>query len=417
MMQDKCPKCKSDRIIFDAIRGEIVCTQCGHVISTMIDTGAEWRAFSQEEMEKKARTGLGISPSLQKIQMPTFIDESTKDATHRTLTAKQRRQAKKLIRAQIFATMTPKDKPLYTARDLLQTKKLKLKFSDEIFNETIELFKKAFEKGLLRSCSTEAILDACLYYVCKDKLGLTRKEIASASSRKLKEIDKAYRLLVFNKVIRSKPTPLRVIVCRFAKQLGFPTISIECGMELADMVEEARLHVGRDPRSLVGAILYLIPQIVPMQWKITFQEIAKLLQTTEVTIRDRYELIMRELGHKIGAVDRIRRAYVVKSRSTPLRDVVCKYAKKLKYPPIFIECGTELADLVEANLPIGKDRKSFVGAILYLVPQIVPIQWEVSLQEIAQVLQIKSIEKIKDRYELIIENLGQEIGIDRNRGA
>ena len=309
MSELKCPKCGSDKLFLDALRGELVCTECGTVVSQMIDQGAEWRPFESDE---RARTGLGYSTYgkvAQKIHLPTYIDETDKDLLGRPLTPTQRKLKRKLIRAQIFATMTPEYKPLFTARDLLRKKRLLLNLPESIIDEALVLFDQAFKKGLLRSCPTEAIVDAILFYLCKD-LGITRKEIARASSRKLKEIDRAYRILVFNKVIRSRPTSLTTLVERYGRLIGFPSIAIHFSKKLADMVIKERLHLGKDPRPIVGAILYMIPLLAEGEKipKLTFSELAELLGTTEVTIRNRYEEICDKLGQKIGYIDSIKRA-------------------------------------------------------------------------------------------------------------
>jgi Transcription initiation factor IIB (TFIIB) len=47
-----CPTCGSENIIYSS-RGELVCDDCGTVISERsLDFGQEWRAFTAEEREK-----------------------------------------------------------------------------------------------------------------------------------------------------------------------------------------------------------------------------------------------------------------------------------------------------------------------------------------------------------------------------
>ncbi|MCJ7573369.1 transcription initiation factor IIB, partial [Candidatus Bathyarchaeota archaeon] len=47
-----CSECGSSSLLRDYDTGELVCQSCGYVISsTLIDTGPEWRAFDQEQMD------------------------------------------------------------------------------------------------------------------------------------------------------------------------------------------------------------------------------------------------------------------------------------------------------------------------------------------------------------------------------
>src|SRR5881296_2803994 len=53
----RCPECNSGHLSFDYERGELICEECGLVLTDqMIDQGHEWRAFDVEQSEKRART-------------------------------------------------------------------------------------------------------------------------------------------------------------------------------------------------------------------------------------------------------------------------------------------------------------------------------------------------------------------------
>ncbi|MGY5877065.1 MAG: TFIIB-type zinc ribbon-containing protein, partial [Candidatus Thorarchaeota archaeon] len=53
-----CSICGGDEFYEDLTRGENICTSCGVVITErIVDTGPEWRAFTAEERDARARTG------------------------------------------------------------------------------------------------------------------------------------------------------------------------------------------------------------------------------------------------------------------------------------------------------------------------------------------------------------------------
>lgn len=52
----KCPECNGERFIRDYESAEIVCISCGYVIADRIeDAGPEWRAFDDDQREKRTR--------------------------------------------------------------------------------------------------------------------------------------------------------------------------------------------------------------------------------------------------------------------------------------------------------------------------------------------------------------------------
>src|SRR5437588_346388 len=49
----RCPECNSGHLSFDYERGELICEECGLVLTDqMIDQGPEWRAFDVEQGER-----------------------------------------------------------------------------------------------------------------------------------------------------------------------------------------------------------------------------------------------------------------------------------------------------------------------------------------------------------------------------
>ena len=66
----KCSDCGSRSLTRDETRGEVVCDDCGLVLEdNVIDQGAEWRVFSPEQGDQRARTCLlYTSPSPRDVE-------------------------------------------------------------------------------------------------------------------------------------------------------------------------------------------------------------------------------------------------------------------------------------------------------------------------------------------------------------
>src|SRR3989449_4657146 len=53
-----CPECRSERLVRDYERAEIVCESCGLVLDDfIIDEGPDWRAFDSEQRGSPERAG------------------------------------------------------------------------------------------------------------------------------------------------------------------------------------------------------------------------------------------------------------------------------------------------------------------------------------------------------------------------
>ena len=76
----KCSDCGSRALTRDETRGEVVCDDCGLVLEdNVIDQGAEWRVFSPEQGDQRARTGAPMTVMLHDKGLSTDIDWQNKD--------------------------------------------------------------------------------------------------------------------------------------------------------------------------------------------------------------------------------------------------------------------------------------------------------------------------------------------------
>ena len=89
----KCPECNSRKLDRDETRGEIVCQDCGLVLEdNVIDQGAEWRVFSPEQGDQRARTGAPMTVMLHDKGLSTDIDWQNKDYSGKTINSRYRSQ-------------------------------------------------------------------------------------------------------------------------------------------------------------------------------------------------------------------------------------------------------------------------------------------------------------------------------------
>src|SRR2546425_9089675 len=93
----RCPECNSGHLSFDYERGELICEECGLVLTDqMIDQGPEWRAFYVEQGEKRARTGAPMTYTIQDKSPSTTIGGKNKDSYGQSIPPRNRAQLYRL---------------------------------------------------------------------------------------------------------------------------------------------------------------------------------------------------------------------------------------------------------------------------------------------------------------------------------
>lgn len=287
---EKCPECGSILIIESGETGELVCGNCGLVISEeSYDRGPEWRAFTPEEKAGKSRVGGPISILHADKGLPTVIDKVSKDAFGRKVDLPTRIQ---MLRLRKWQTRTQYQSPV--ERNLLQALAEldrivdKLHIPEDLQEEAAEIYRKSLDKGLVRGRSISAIVAASVYAACRIySRPRSLKEIASVSRVKKKDIARCYRLLL-NELNLLMPIPdPRAYISKISAKAGVPEKTQTKSIQLLKEAEEKDCIIGKDPVGLAAAAIYIA--CVLTGEKKTQKDIAEAAGVTEVTVRNRYK--------------------------------------------------------------------------------------------------------------------------------
>jgi transcription initiation factor TFIIB len=157
------------------------------------------------------------------------------------------------------------------------------------------IYRKALAKGLVRGRSIVAIVAASLYAACRDsKTPRSLQEIAEASLVPKKDVARCYRLLLRDLNIQMPIASPMTYVFKIANGAD---ISGQCqGIAIKILREAGKKLVasGKDPMGLAAAALYIAS--VQNNEKKTQKSIAEAAGVTEVTVRNRYKTLKRQLG-------------------------------------------------------------------------------------------------------------------------
>ncbi|MCD6538125.1 hypothetical protein J7L18_05885 [Candidatus Bathyarchaeota archaeon] len=95
-----------------------------------------------------------------------------------------------------------------------------------------------------------------------------------------------------------RPSALSFLA-RIAGEADLPSGALETAAKILREANEKRASLGKDPRGLAAAALYIASKM--QGWNVTQKELARAANITEVTVRNRYRQLCRALKIKIPA--------------------------------------------------------------------------------------------------------------------
>ncbi|MDH5783146.1 MAG: transcription initiation factor IIB [Candidatus Bathyarchaeota archaeon] len=296
----KCPECGSANLIHDYDTGETICGKCGLVLNEqMIDKGPEWRAFTQEEKASRSRVGVPTSYSVHDKGLSTAIGRVDRDAFGRKLPLSTRLQMWRLRKWQIRSRVhSSVDRNLAQAMAELDRLSDKLYIPGPVKEKAAVIYRKALEKGLVRGRSIAAISAASLHAACRStKTPRTLREISEASLVDKKDIARCYRLLLRELDIQMPIADPLTYISKIAEQTGISGETQGFAIEILRQARRKRVASGKDPMGLAAAALYIA--CLQNNEKKTQKDIAEAAGVTEVTVRNRYKSLKRQLRLEI----------------------------------------------------------------------------------------------------------------------
>ncbi|MGA1794103.1 MAG: transcription initiation factor IIB [Thermoplasmatota archaeon] len=295
---DRCPECGSINVHVDQVRGEIVCIECGVVISdTHIDHGPEWRDL--DNAHSRSRVGApsrkwndGLAPS-------TEIGWKDRDSFGRTIPERNRAQVYRLRKWQrrLRKFRTSQRNLIFGFAEIDRLCMAK-DLPPNVREHAKALFQRASEHNMIQGRGVECMVAVVLYAACRtSNVPRTLNEIADDLTVSRKDIGRAFR-----KISRQLELSIRVTnpldyISRFCSRLKLNGNTQEFAMDIIRRSEELGYISGKDPAGIAASAIY-IASIMTGQTR-TQGEISEASGITEVTIRKRYKEIIDRLDIKI----------------------------------------------------------------------------------------------------------------------
>jgi len=280
-----CPECGSKNVVSDMRHAEVYCADCGMIIAeNLVDTGPEWRAFDAEQASRRIRTGPGMSYRIHDkgLSTPTPVMPPG-------------------IRRVRWVNIDSNEKTLTFALVEIDRMACALKLPANIKEATSVLYRRAARENLIKGRSIEELVSAMLYIVCR-QYGVPRtlKEIAEVSRSPLKKIRRAYIFLLRKLDIKLAPADPALFIPRFCSELGLSPAIREKAIEIIKRDKGVEIATkGWGPIGTAAAAIY-IAAIMGGEYR-TEKDIAHVMGTTEITIRNRYKELEKQLDLKMDA--------------------------------------------------------------------------------------------------------------------
>lgn len=283
-----CYTCQKGRLITDHESGEVICSNCGLVLSDKaIEACPEWKNFDNEATNDVIREGALSSLALHDMGLRTNIGKTKKDyagiVLDTTLCSSISRLRTWQLRIQLH---TPSNRSLRQAFYDLHKLKDKLSLSDPIVEKSAYIYRKAHEKRLTRGRSISSVLNACIYIACRE-LGVPRtlKDICAISGVRRKSTSAACRLLIRELNVKIPVVDPMKCIAKLTNKAGISESTKRCAIDIMNDLIKTEICAGKVPMGFAATIVYI--SCLNKHEKVTQRAIAEAAGITDVTLRNR----------------------------------------------------------------------------------------------------------------------------------
>ena len=292
-----CSVCKSDKVITDTESGEIICSNCGVVISDKLEeiNRPERRIINEDadNNNKTSRTGAPTSIAYHDMGLSTSIAKTHRDARGQKIATPMLYSMQRL-RTYDYTTQSSKNKNLKQAFNELDILKDKLALPDVTIEKAAYIYRKAKQRELIHGRSISTVMAAALYIACREtETPTTLKDIATATNMKRKNISKAFRELVIQLEYKVPMVDPVKCIAQVANRANLTEKTKRQAIDIMDDATKKEISAGKDPMGFAATVLYVSSR--KTKEKISQIDIAQAAGVTEVTIRNRFKDVKSKL--------------------------------------------------------------------------------------------------------------------------
>jgi len=304
METQACPECGSTRLMRDYESVEIVCMDCGFVVNQkkVVNKGTKLRTFNEKQTTKRARSNASLTYTIHDKDLTTVIDWHNRgNRYYENVPVDQKTQVYRLRKWQrrIRVTSSTEHNLAYALSEMTKISS-KMRLPKNVLETASGIYQKVVKEHLISGRSIQGIATATLYLACRQcGLSKTLDDFVHASSVSKKELGRNYRFLVKKFDYSILPLQPDQCIIKFSDNGTIQEKVEEVTHKILIAAKESKLTAGRsNPASIAAAAGYIA--LVLMGEHKTQKEIADIVQTTEMTIKNRYKELVNQLMFEIS---------------------------------------------------------------------------------------------------------------------
>lgn len=258
-----CEQCKGDTVIFDMVSSEYVCSSCGCVANDRFFNSENSTGYlGQSGFSDRSRTGLPESLAIHHKGLSTLIGLGDTDARGKVLEPAQRMKMQRLRtwnnRSQLNDSIS---RNLEKALKFLNNFGDKLYLSQAVMESAAYIYRKAAIKKLAKGRSTLGLVGAALYAACRETATpKTISDVATVCNLSSKDVMAHYKLILRELSLQMPVLHGPDYVTLIANRLDLSEKTKREALKIFSEVQQNRISIGKNPRALAGAVIYLASQ-------------------------------------------------------------------------------------------------------------------------------------------------------------
>lgn len=297
-LSEKCilSRCKDGPLITDNIAGELMCGSCGVVLSEkMEEYGPEYRTFTKEDYMQRTRTGMRSTLTIYDMGLSTKIGSKNKDASGKRLSSEMIFALNRLRVWDARSKLRSRERSMQNAFVLLNGTAAKMGLPGFVSEKAAYFYRKIKSKYPRTGRTTEALIFAALYAACRfTNTPRTLNDIAQAANIKKKRLQKSYRDIVKRLDLNLEQYDPIEFVNRLSSEVGVSEKTRRYAVKILIKARKTRILTGKHPMGMAAAALYFSG--IHNNEKISQKKISDVSGMTTVTIRNRYQTLVKGIG-------------------------------------------------------------------------------------------------------------------------
>jgi transcription initiation factor TFIIB len=279
------------------VSSEFVCSSCGCVADDRIfhaDNAAGM--LNSSEYGDRTRTGMPESLAIHHKGLSTLIGLDDTDARGKTLEPSQKMKMQRLRtwnnRSQLNDSIS---RNLEKALKFLNNFGDKLYLSQAVMESAAYIYRKAALKKLAKGRSTLGLVGAALYAACRETATpKTVADVAAVCNISSKDVMAHYKLILRELSLQMPVLHGPDYVTLIANRLDLSEKTKREALRIYALVQQNRISLGKNPRALAGAVIYLASQNCSEFLRQV--EICQVADISTVSLRKRCKEIKATLG-------------------------------------------------------------------------------------------------------------------------